>query len=164
MKHVEIGNIAALCLVSVVFASCLDENVCGGKMVEENDLCIVPKDTDNADLVTANVIIPENFDCTPVLLAASFFDNQERVGTPSAFGEQIFDPKVEPGETVELISSQAGLEGTYYLTVTLYCEGGGDGMGPVAGVDWVSPEVIPVILGPGTETVDVGDVSLVRMR
>ena len=58
-------------------------------------------------------------------------------------------------------ATQAGLTGDYYVAVTLYCEGGGDGRFPVPGVDWVGAADEGITLGPGTDTIDVGEIELI---
>ena len=161
MTNIRVMNLPFLAVLAVVFTSCLGENVCGKDMVEQDDACVFPKDTETADLVTVAIQIPEDFDGEPELLAVSFFDNEEMSGVPAGFGEKTTDLDIESGSVLELTSSQAGLEGNYYMTIVLYCDGGGNGMGPVAGVDWVGTEIVSVTLGPGTGIVDAGEMSLV---
>jgi hypothetical protein len=81
-------------------------------------------------------------------------------GMPAAIGDTINDPEIVAGETYTFTTGQVGLEGTYYLAVTLYCEGGGAGQVPKAGVDWVAGNGSPLVLGPGTGTVDAGQMTL----
>ena len=142
--------------------SCVGDDVCGKTMVEVDGRCTVIKDTGSAeDAVSIKVQVPEDFDASPVLLAVSYFDNQEMIGQPTGFGDQIPDPNLKPGKTFKLSSSQGELEGDYFLTVVIYCDGGGDGRGPQVGVDWVSSKIVPVTLGPGTGTVNAGTVTLI---
>ncbi len=113
------------------------------------------------DTVAGTLQIPEEFDCTPVLFAPLYFSNPEN-NAPDQFGDVISSPEIEAGGTFEFTSTQAGLEGDFYLTVVVYCEGGGNGQVPKSGVDWVgqSPQLT---LGPGTGEVDAGEIQLIVM-
>jgi len=113
------------------------------------------------DIVVGTLSIPEEFEGTPVIFSVLYFESDSMSGMPDGFGETTFDmDAVEPGASVEFTSSQADLTGEYSLAVVLYCEGGGNGMFPVAGVDWVGGSSETVTLGPGTGTVDVGELEL----
>ena len=164
MNSAWVANIVSIFLLSAVFASCVEDNVCGDDMEEKDGMCIFSEDTATEDLLSLVLQIPENFDGDPVLLTVNYFDNPNLEGLPSGFGEKLTSPEIEPGGILELIASQAQLEGAFYMSITLYCEGGGNGMGPVQGIDWVSATPIPITLGPGTGMVDVGDVPLVLME
>ena len=155
------GLIQALSLsLGVALVSCTDENVCGKNMVESGDDCVFPKDSDEKDEVIATVRIPDDFDGTPVLLAVNFFDNPDMHGKPAGFGDQISKPDIEAGKAFQLASTQADLEGDFFMSIIIYCEGGGNGKGPVADIDWVNSKTIPVTLGSGTGPVDAGDITL----
>ncbi len=126
---------------------------------------MIPADTEpTADLVRLQLQIPASFDATPVLMTVCFFDNAQMVGIPVGFGEQISNPEIAAGDVLPISSSQANLGGDYYMSVIIYCEGGGNGRGPIAGVDWVGSEVVPVTLGPGTQIVDIGDITIVPFQ
>lgn len=145
--------------------SCTGENVCGEDMVEVNGVCMVPADTEPAaDIVRLQLQIPANFDATPVLMTVCFFNNAQMSGIPSGFGEQVSNPDIAGGDVLTISSSQGNLEGDYYVSIIIYCDGGGNGRGPVSGVDWVGSEVIPVTLGPGTQVVDVGEIALIPFQ
>lgn len=149
-------------LLCAPLVSCVSDDVCGKEMEEVNGLCAVPKDTEpTAPLVTVQLRIPENSAISPSLLSVTFFNNATMSGMPSGFGEQISNPNIVPGQVLTISSSQGNLEGDYYMSIVLYCEGGGNGRGPVPGVDWVGSEIVPVTLGPGTGTVDIGELVLI---
>jgi len=118
------------------------------------------------DKVVATVTVPSNFTCTPELISAVFFTTfPPEPGTmPAGIGNSYPAPQIGPGTPYELITSQAGLQGEFYLAVTVYCEGGGGGMLPVSGVDWVGGRMSPLTLGPGTGTVDAGTIRLMLYR
>ncbi len=116
---------------------------------------------DEADQVIGTLSVPETFDGTPVMFAVLFFESDSMAGMPDGFGETTIDlDAIEPGAAVAFTASQAGLTGAYSLAVTLYCVGGGNGSFPEAGVDWLGGASDPVTLGPGTGTIDVGEVPI----
>jgi hypothetical protein len=118
----------------------------------------------NDDKVVATVTVPFNFTCTPELILATFFTTfPPQPGTmPAGLGNSYSAPQIGPGTPYELTTTQAGLQGEYYLAVTVFCPGGGAGGIPVSGVDWVGGRMSPLTLGPGTETVDAGTIRLIR--
>ena len=79
---------------------------------------------------------------------------------PDAFGAVISNPEVIPGEPIVYTTSQKGLDGTYYFSLVLYCEGGGAGQFPVPGTDWLAGSETLFTLGPGTGTIDAGEMTL----
>ena len=161
MKRIGKLYVVFASFLCALLISCTGDDVCGNDMEEVNGKCVVPADTEPAaDVVTLQLQIPAAFDSTPVLLAVNFFDNAQLSGMPSGFGEQMSNPQVTPGEVLTISSSQGNLTGEYYMSVIMYCDGGGNGRGPVAGVDWVGSEIVPVTLGPGTQTVDAGEMTL----
>jgi len=115
------------------------------------------------DKVVATVTVPFNFACTPELIVSVFFTSfPPQPGTmPAAIGNSYPAPQIGPGIPYELTTTQAGLQGEYFLAVTVYCPGGGGGMLPVSGVDWVGGAMFPLTLGPGTGTVDAGRIRLI---
>jgi hypothetical protein len=116
------------------------------------------------DKVFATVTVPFNFACTPELISAVFFTTfPPQPGTmPAGIGNSYSAPQISPGTPYELTTTQAGLQGEYYLAVTVFCPGGGAGGLPVSGVDWVGGRMSPLTLGPGTGTVDAGTIRLIR--
>ncbi|MBN2718212.1 MAG: hypothetical protein JXX14_20375 [Deltaproteobacteria bacterium] len=114
-----------------------------------------------ADTLQMSLIIPDTFDCVALSIAVNFFDNEALAGMPTAFGARMDKPEILSDESFFVTSEQAGLQGDYYIAVVVYCEGGGNGLNPVAGVDWVGKIMTPVSLGPGTGTIQCGDVVMV---
>lgn len=115
------------------------------------------------DTVVATVTVPSDFTCTPEVIASFFFTSfPPRPGTmPAAIGDSYRAPHIAPGIPYELTTTQAGLQGEYFLSVVVFCPGGGAGGIPVSGVDWVGGSMSPLTLGPGTGTVDAGTISLI---
>ena len=116
------------------------------------------------DVISITLNVPEAFDGTPEILGTVFFENAEMTGMPSAMGDFINNPDIVAGEPFEFTTSQTGLDGEYYVAVTLYCEGGGGGQYPVGGVDWIAGNGQAVTLGPGTGTVDAGEMTLMLLE
>ena len=112
------------------------------------------------DVITARMMVPPEFDGVPGLLGTMFFAADSEGGMPDAFGDSFTNPEVVAGEAYPFTTTQAGLEGDYYLAIVLYCEGGGNGQFPVAGVDWLGETETAITLGPGTGTIDVGEIPL----
>lgn len=120
-------------------------------------------ETDPAvDEVKGTLQVPDDFDGTPISISIIFFESEQMVGMPSGFGSKISNPDIKPGETFEITSIQSDLTGEYYMGVTVYCEGG-TGQQPTAGVDWIGrPENNPLTLGPGTGSVDAGEIPILK--
>lgn len=123
-------------------------------------------DTDpQADSVEALILVPQWFEAVPARITAGFYEDGPFDGPPDFAGASYEDPDIStPGDQeppYKLVTAQPPLagEGHYYLVVTLFVEGGGDDV-PVPGVDWVGATPTPLTLGPGTHTVDAGDVLL----
>jgi hypothetical protein len=112
------------------------------------------------DIVIGTIAIPEAFDGDAVMLGTMFYADLLAGGMPDAIGDSLTDLEIVPGGTLPFTTSQAGLEGAYYLAVVLYCAGGGGGQFPVPGVDWIGGTAVPLTLGPGTGTVNAGDIGL----
>ena len=122
-------------------------------------------DAKAADIINIKLNVPSDFDGSPEILAAMFFTSSAMDGMPSAFGQSISGPEIVAGEAFEFNIPQTdlsgnALNGTYYMALTLYCEGGGGGQFPVEGVDWVAGNGEGLTLGPGTGTVDAGEMTL----
>ena len=110
--------------------------------------------------IVGTIAIPPEFNGQPVLLTVNFFQSIPPTGLPVAYGDRYEAPAIVAGQDFPITSSQAELQGTYYLTVVLYCQGGGNGMDPVVGVDWVGTAMPALTLGPGTGTVEAGRIGL----
>ena len=130
----------------------------GGGGVDDEGVENEPDNT--KDVITAEIVVPSEFNCQPVLLSTMFFSIDSEGGMPDAFGDSFANPEVVAGEVFAITTTQAGLEGDYYLAIVLYCEGGGNGQFPVTGVDWQGEIETAVTLGPGTGTIDVGEIPL----
>jgi hypothetical protein len=115
------------------------------------------------DLVRAQIVVPEWFVDTPARLTTSFFSEEHMPpdGPPDGVGASYDSPAISkpPDPPYELWTQQPGLDGPYYLVVTLFVEGGGTDV-PVPGVDWVGSSETPIELGPGTGTVPAGQIHL----
>jgi hypothetical protein len=116
------------------------------------------------DVVVATVAVPPEFQGVPVLFGVSFFRSSPPTGMPDAFGDRIDRPAVVAGQDFPFSTTQAGLVGQYYITTVVYCEGGGNGRDPVAGIDWVAMAMQPLTLGPGTGKVDAGRIELIPQK
>ena len=158
---------AVFCMAAGMFAL-----QCGDDAEEKDTDTGAPEDSGNdpdggdatdeggEDTIKGTLVIPAEFDCAPVTFSSMFFDQPEGGTMPKAFGSSIDAPALEADGTYEFISTQAGLDGDYYMMVVVYCEGGGEGGVPVAGVDWVGASD-KLVLGPGTGEVDAGDIQLI---
>ncbi len=123
------------------------------------------EDPVQGDMLVGRVAIPESFVGTPVIFSVLYFASETMAGMPDGFGATSADlSTVIPGGTLEFSATQANLTGSYHLAVTLYCQGGGNGMFPVAGVDWVGAAEGALTLGPGTGTIDVGQIELIPAK
>ena len=121
-----------------------------------------------ADTIIVKLNVPADFDGNPELLAAMFFTSSAMEGMPNAFGQAVSGPGIVAGQPFEFEIPQTDLSGntlagTYYLALTLYCEGGGGGQFPVEGVDWVAGNGEGLVLGPGTGAVDGGEMTLMKI-
>jgi len=124
-------------------------------------------DTDADYEITATVTVPSEFAATPVNLVPVFYTSFPPPPTemPVGIGDQVADPAIDADTPYELstqayefmTTTQLG-DGTYYMAVVLFVEGGGT-MTPVAGVDWTGASSTAITL-PATGTVDVGDIEL----
>lgn len=113
------------------------------------------------DSLVATLAIPPEFSGEPTLLTINFFKSLPPIGMPDAYGDRYQNPAIVAGTDFPITSTQANLQGSYYLTVVVYCKGGGAGRDPVAGVDWVGTATQALLLGPGTGTVEAGRVAVV---
>ena len=118
--------------------------------------------TDSAgkDDIVGTIAVPPEFNGQPVLLTVNFFTSIPPTGAPVAYGDRYEDPAIVAGQGFPFATTQAGLQGSYYLTVVLYCKGGGNGRDPVVGVDWVGTATQALTLGPGSGTMDAGQIGL----
>jgi hypothetical protein len=112
------------------------------------------------DAIVSTISVPPEFNGQPVLLTVNFFNSIPPTGMPVAYGDRYEAPAIVAGQDFPITTTQAGLQGSYYLTVVLYCQGGGNGRDPVVGVDWVGTASPALTLGPGTGTVNAGPVGL----
>jgi hypothetical protein len=173
MLRRELGVIVFLNMVACLGAlGCNDDgdndgsNGTGGPENQETDADAGKDSEDDTgtgegeDIVTGTVKIPEAFDGDASMLGTMFFADLTSGGMPDGIGDTLTDLEAEPGGTIDFTTSQNGLEGEYYLAVVLYCEGGGGGQFPVAGVDWIGGTAEPLTLGPGTGTVDAGEIEI----
>jgi hypothetical protein len=96
-----------------------------------------------------------------MFLGVSYFASIPPVGIPVAFGDRVQNPVIVPGQECPTTTSQASLSGQYYITFVIYCQGGGNGLDPVSGVDWVGMDEQALTLGPGTGTVDAGKIIMI---
>ena len=71
------------------------------------------------DLIIGQITIPPEFDGVPVQLSMMFFSVDSEGGMPDAFGDVIANPEVVAGEVFPFTTTQAGLEGEYYLSIIL---------------------------------------------
>ena len=119
-------------------------------------------DLSTDDKVVVTVTVPPEFDCTAEVISSVYFTSfPPQLGMmPSGIGDSYLNPRIGPETPYELITKQAGLEGEYYLSVVVFCPGGG-GLLPTSGIDWVGGTPFPVMLGPGTGTVDAGTIELI---
>jgi hypothetical protein len=117
-------------------------------------------DSSKIDNVTARIQIPDDFDCTPTTISTFFYTSTNTSGLPGGIGDTISTPEIVPGQPLEIETTQAGLDGAYYFAVVVYCEGGGSGMLPVNGVDWVGISDATVDLAPGSGSVHAGDITI----
>jgi hypothetical protein len=113
------------------------------------------------DLVLGTLLVPQDFTAVPSFLRVSFYASIPPVGMPVAFGDRVSNPALVPGQEFPITTTQAGLTGQYYLTVVIYCQGGGDGRDPIAGIDWVGMSEQPLVFGPGTGTLDAGKIVII---
>lgn len=118
---------------------------------------------ETGDLVVGTINIPADFSTAATQISVMYFSSPEGAGMPDAFGDTILNPEIEAGSPFEFSTTQAGLEGDYYLMVVVYCEGGGAGAFPVAGIDWVGAAG-PLTLGPNTGEVDAGEVEIMLSK
>lgn len=121
-------------------------------------------DTDvGPDIVTATITVPSEpgvFEAVPEQLVAYFHQWYPPAGDPAATAGSFMSPDIGPDTPFELETDHAGLSGAYYLWVVLYVEGGGAGASPVQGVDWVGGSPVPLTLGTGAGTNDLGTIQL----
>jgi hypothetical protein len=118
-------------------------------------------DTDpGPDIVTATITVPSDFEATPEQLVAYFHQWYPPAGDAAATAGSYMSPEIGPDTPFELETDHAGLDGAYYLWVVLFVEGGGEGASPVQGVDWVGGSPVPLSLGTGAGTNDVGTIQL----
>ena len=151
---------SAICISAAFFAlQCGDEGDEGNDTSDTED-SENESDTGGGDMVTGTLQVPDSFDGTPTIFATMYLDDLDTTAMPKAFGDVINHPEITAGSSFEFTTTQAGLEGEYYLTVVVYCEGGGNGMFPKSGVDWVGAAG-PLTLGPGTGDVDAGEMMLI---
>jgi hypothetical protein len=119
---------------------------------------------ESGDTVVATITVPAGFSATPESIIATFFISSPPAGMPDEIGDSHDTPAIGDGTPYQLVTSQAGLEGDYYLSVAMYVEGGGGGAMPVSGVDYVGAFDVPVTLGPGTGEVNAGELMLELME
>ena len=115
------------------------------------------------DKVVVTVTVPPEFACTPEIISSVYFTSfPPEIGMmPSAIGDAYLNPQLGPDTPFVFTTTQGRLEGEYYLSIVVFCEGGGGGFIPVSGVDWVGGTMSPLTLGPGTGTIDGGTVELI---
>ncbi len=147
-------------------ASDLDAGTITTVRIPDNTGLDTESDSDHRDtaedIVIGTVAVPESFNGTPVLFSVLYFASSEMTGIPDGFAETSFDQEeIASGDTFPFSATQAGLTGDYYVAVTLYCEGGGNGRFPKPGVDWIGAASDGISLGPGTGTIDVGEIDLI---
>ncbi len=120
------------------------------------------ENTDSGDTVSATIKVPADFSCVPERLNTVYYTSPTVVGVPSGMGDTISSPDLNAGQEFALETTQAGLEGTYYLAVVVYCEGGGaaDRTFPTSDVDWLGISQNPAALGPGTGNVNAGEIEV----
>jgi hypothetical protein len=115
------------------------------------------------DVVTAQILVPPWFSATPARITTSFFSEEHMppAGPPDGVGASYDFPEItiQPDPPYVLWTPQPPLQGPYYLVVTLFVEGGGTDV-PVPGTDWVGSSFNPVVIGPGTGTVDALQIQL----
>ena len=119
-------------------------------------------DTDpQPDMVQALVFVPPYFSDYPVCLTTSFYavEQMPPVGPPAGVGEEFPHPDVEPPPYL-LQTEQPDLEGLYYFVVRLLVHGDDCDVAFMPGADWRWDSPEPILIGPGTGTVDLGDIHL----
>lgn len=110
--------------------------------------------------ITVTVSVPDSFEGVPESLENVFFEPGEIGEEPYAFGYELPNPDIGVGKPLLFKTGQAGLDGEYLMAVVLYCKGGGAGLGPVPGVDWLGIVETPLALSPTSGTVDAGSLEL----
>ena len=116
-------------------------------------------DDTGEDTVRATVSVPGEFDAVPVRLIVVYQVDLDEGTTPIATGYDVAAPEIGVGTPIDVVASQAGLEGDHYPIVVLYVEGGTGGNGPpTPGVDWIWISMTPHEFGAGT--IDLGDIEL----
>ncbi len=126
-------------------------------------------DTDEDYEITVEVTLPAGFTATPDKIAGVFFDSPTpTVPMPTGMGSIVEDITIAPGTPYQFttyarnfpLATELLADGTYYLSVILFVEGGGgDSSMPVDGVDWAAMSSTPIVL-PADDTVDLGSIEL----
>jgi hypothetical protein len=164
MEHVTVAGklLSVFVPAAMALVGCATSSERGVPLVDSGpgpaDTVAIPA----TDLVTASLLVPQDFTGVPSFLRVSFYQSIPPVGMPVAFGDRIANPALVPGQEFPLSTTQAGLTGPYYMTVVIYCQGGGNGLDPVAGVDWVGMSEVPLSFGPGTGKLDAGQIVVIR--
>ena len=104
-----------------------------------------------------NVKVPTDFTGTPRSLAVALYASVPPAGPPNATLAEIESPELTPGSCFPVVIHPMLEQGTYYLWVNLYMEGGGTWV-PVDGVDYTAVSEAPLELD-GTVR-GFGDLSL----
>lgn len=168
MCPIHFRILLVICFSAVFCFACTDDsnNWNGDNTADPIDTSTNQQGTDDTtsvatDVITGSILLPDTFTATPVTIGITFFDSPQLVGIPVGFGDSIANPQIVPGQPFAITSSQSGLQGDYYMAVVVYCEGGGNGLGPVAGVDWWGKIVTAITMGPGTGSVNVGQIEMI---
>ncbi|MBW2278144.1 MAG: hypothetical protein JRF63_11665 [Deltaproteobacteria bacterium] len=165
MPRALIALLAAVAAVGLAAAGCGDDDdsTDGGADSGGDTDTDTDTDTDSdpgPDIVTATITVPTEFEAVPDQLVAYFHQWYPPAGDPAATAGNFTAPEIGPGTPFALEIDHAGLTGAYYLWVVLYIDGGGAGVSPVQGVDWIGGSSTPLTLGPGEGTNDLGTIQL----
>lgn len=117
-------------------------------------------DTSTDYTITARLSLPADFTGTAVRLQVVYFDSFPPSGEPTVISEAIPSPAISPGTpyVLETTLPSDTAPGDYYLSVSLFVEGGGTSM-PLAGVDYAGA-AMTAISYPQTANVDAGNIPL----
>jgi hypothetical protein len=168
MSH-TIRSIRALLYAAIAIgalaASCGDDDDAADAGDDSGSDTDTDTDTDSdtdpgPDVVVVTVTVPADFDAVPDQLVAYFHELYPPGGEAAAVAGTFSSPAIGPEIPFELETDHAGLSGAYYLWIVLFVEGGGAGGNPVLGVDWIGGSPVPLTLGPGEGTNDLGTIQL----
>ncbi len=127
-------------------------------------------DTDSdADIqdyeITVTLTVPSDFSAVPTGITPAFYESVSTDGMPAGLGESVENPTIDATTPYQLSTNARTFDksavlpdGTYYLSVALYVEGGGTMM-PEAGIDFTGTSTTPIVL-PADGPVDLGEIAL----